>query len=193
MSATGSTTLNGWAALSSATKGAFPRLRKFSVPLRGGDTPNPEPRTLTLRDGSAGFLLVHMASWWHDDVERLDIGVWDDWGYNYRPGRGLTGLSNHAGGTAMDLNATRHPHHVPILRTFIPRQVAAIRHRLRLYQGVLDWGGDWSPEWIDGMHVEVSPGANLSEVERVARRLMSSPRGQEVLEANPGLKAVILS
>lgn len=182
-----STSVNGWAVLDSSTTGPLPRLRKWNVPT----PPDGPARHLNLRDGSAGFVLVHLALWFHEKVERLDTGQWDEWGWASRPIRGGTAISNHASGTAEDLNATRHPLGVPISRTFTPRQVRMIRRRLRRYRGVIHWGGNWSRP--DGMHFEIAPGTTLAEAERVARRLVRSRRGRKVLEANPGALHVIRS
>lgn len=180
------TTVNGWPVLlDNRTDGPLPRLRKWVVP--GAN------RHFYLRDGAAGFVLVHLLLWFHERVERLDSldPTWDDWGWAVRPVRGMTtGYSNHAGGVAADANATRHPIGVPVERTFTKRQIVAIRRRLRLFRGLVVWGGDWRRP--DGMHFEVSA-APLSQVERLARRLMLTPRGRRILRANPGAKAVILS
>lgn len=55
-------------------------------------------------------LLVAFAEEFHELVEPIDEGSLDDWGYCYRAIRGQTiGLSNHASGTAIDLNARQHP------------------------------------------------------------------------------------
>ena len=139
------TSANGWTALTGGSR----LLHRWAVPEIEDDSPD---RAFTIRRGSVGFLLMHLTTWFHDEVERLDLGVWDDWGW----------ASNHASGTAIDINATRHPHHVPINRTFTPAQVAAIRRRLRYYEGVIDWGGDWRPENVDGMHFEIAPGTQAS-------------------------------
>jgi hypothetical protein len=57
-----------------------------------------------------GPVLVAFAAEFHATVEPLDKGQLDDWGYAYRPIRGeTTGLSNHSSGTAIDLNAAKHP------------------------------------------------------------------------------------
>lgn len=180
-----SASVNGWPLLGGGTDGPLPRLRKWVVPTPG----TPGDRHLYLRDGSAGFLLVHLAVWFHERVERLDLGVWDEWGYAPRPVRGGTSPSNHASGTAMDLNATRHPMGVPVARTFTPAQLRAIRQRVKLYGGRIDWGGEWSRP--DGMHFELAPGTTLDGVERRARQLIDSPRGERVLAANPGALAII--
>ncbi len=176
-----STSQNGWPVLPTGSK----RLRKFVIPGAG--------RTLILRDGSAGFLLVHIALWWHETISPLNHGVWDEWGHAVRPIRGkTTGYSNHASGTAEDLDATEHPRGVAISRTFKAWQTAKIRLRLRLYSGVLGWGGNYHhASNVDGMHFELIKG--LAAAEKVARRLMKSPRGKRILAANPGLKRVIES
>lgn len=178
------TTVNGWTVLeSNRTDGALPRLRKWHVPGTN--------RHLYLRDGAAGFVLMHLILWFHEKIERLDLGVWDEWGWAVRPVRGQTsGYSNHAGGVAGDLNATRHPLGVPVAHTFTAKQARAIRLRLKLYRGLIIWGGSWSRP--DGMHFELAR-ANLSRLEKLARRLMLTRRGKRILAANPGAKKVIQS
>lgn len=175
------TTANGWPVLfDNRTTGDLPRLRKWIVPDAG--------RHLYLRDGSVGFNLIHLALWFHERIERLDLGVWDDWGWAVRPIRGQTsGYSNHAGGAAEDLNATRHPLGVPVAATFTDKQAAAIHRRLPLYEGCVEWGGDWSRP--DGMHFEAA--RDLAAHERVARLLVETPRGRRVIAANPGALDVI--
>lgn len=168
------TSQNGWP--------LAPKTRKWIIPDTG--------RHLVLRDGSAGFLLAHMALWWHEELERLDLGQWDEWGYAPRPIRGSSTPSNHASATAADLNATKHPLGVAVLDTFTAAQARRIRRRLRLYAGTLRWGGDYSRR-PDAMHVELD--RPLRDAERVARRLMLTPRGRRILAANPGAKEVINS
>lgn len=175
-----STSLNGW-----------PVLDRGSRLLRSWEFPQAD-RRVTLRNGSAGFLLVHMALYWHEEVEEIDKGILDDWGHAVRPPRGSsTGFSNHSSGTAFDINATKHVHHSPISKSFTPSQISKIRDRLKIYGGVIEWGGDWSPQWVDGMHIEIN--GPIDGVERVAKRMMDTPRGKRILEANNGQRAVILS
>jgi hypothetical protein len=173
--------------------GPQPRLRKFVIP----DT----ARTINLRDGSVGFILIHFALWWHEVVHRLDLGTWDEWGWASRPVRGQSVvISEHAGGRAEDLDATQHPRGVAILRTFKKWQIAKIHARLLLYRvwsgkklvRVLDWGGDYR-HTVDGMHVEIAPGVTIAMAERLAGFLMKTPRGKRILAANPGLREVIES
>lgn len=179
-----STTVNGWPVIyDNDTFGPLPRLRKWLMPGTN--------RHFYLRDGACGFLLMHILLWFHESVERLDLGTWDEWGWAVRPVRGQTsGYSNHSGGVAADANATRHPLGVSIWSTFTDKQIRAIRWRLRLYVGLIIWGGNWSRP--DGMHFELAD-TTLSKVERLARLLMKSKRGKAILDANPGAAKVIRS
>lgn len=173
---------NGYTAFQTARfDGPYPRLRRLIIP----DT----DRMFVVRDGSVGFLLGHSALWWHENIYPLNKGVFDDWSWAFRTIKGSSTTSNHASGTAIDINATRAPLGVPILRVFRPSEITEIRRRMRFYQGTLRWGGEWDRP--DGMHVEASAG--LSECEKRARDLMKSPRGKRILEVNPGLAQVILS
>jgi hypothetical protein len=147
-------------------------------------------RALVLRDGSAGFLLCHYALWFHERLERLDVGPLDDWGWASRTIRGSSVVSNHASGTAIDLNARKHPMGAPTRATFSRREVAEIHKRLRLYRGCLRWGGDYVRR-ADAMHVEID--ADMARVEARARVLCSTKRGVRILESNPGAHDVILS
>ena len=119
-------------------------------------------RAIRLRKGAPGALLVDFAAWFHQHIEPIDTGQLDDWGYAERPIRGqdveydddgnAINLSNHASGTAEDLNSTKHP--LGKRGTFTDAQAAAIRARLKVYQGALRWGGDYVKR-ADEMHVEI--------------------------------------
>src|SRR5690606_1236851 len=74
------------------------------------------------------------------------------WGWAYRPIRGATRLSNHASGTAIDLNAPAHP--LGKVDTFSKEQVKTIRSILADLDGVVRWGGDYSGR-KDEMHFEI--------------------------------------
>ena len=171
-----STSQNGWPALAADSK----LLHTFLLP---------DHTTLRLRGGSAGFLLVHNALWFDHAIEDLKEPVLDDWGYAYRPVRGYSDhLSNHSSGTAEDLNATDHP--LGVDHTFTRAEETAIHKRLDLYEGCIRWGGDYLGR-KDSMHFEINRG--MPDCERVARKLLDTPRGKRILHLNPGQKAVILS
>jgi len=104
---------------------------------------------------SVGPLLAAFAAEFHELIEPIDEGTFDDWGYAYRMVRGdATKLSNHSSGTAIDLNATKHP--LGKVGTFPAEQVPMIRALAKKYG--LKWGGDYINR-KDEMHfeVEVSP------------------------------------
>ncbi len=170
-----------------------PRLRKWYFPPGSGL--HSHEKWLYLRNGSVGFVLMHFFLWFHEKVERIDTQkLWDEWGWAVRPVRGQTqGYSNHASGSAGDVNATVHPRGVSIWKTFRLWQIKLIRSRIMdpMYNNVLTWGGDWNTP--DGMHVEIREGKSIAQVERVARRLMKTPRGKRILDANPGARTAILS
>lgn len=172
------TSQNGWEALTSDS----PKLYTWDIP----DT----DRKLRLRNGSAGFLLIHLAMWFDAKVEDVEGGILDDWGYAYRPIRGYeSGLSNHSSGTAMDLNATKHV--LGAEDTFSAEDELRIKRRVNdFFDGAIRWGGEYSGR-KDEMHFEID--VSLKAAEKVARRLMDSPRGKRILHHNKGQRAVILS
>jgi len=177
-----STSQNGYVVLDGDFSGPFPHLRNWHIPGVQRDLP--------LRDGSTGFLLIHMATWFNRHIEKIDVG-YDDWGYSRRKIGGSGEWSNHASGTADDLNALKHPQGVATLRNFTPRQIEQIHTRLELYRGCIAWGGDYRTT-PDGMHWEIVRG--LAAVEKRARELCNSGTiGKEILQVNPGARAVIFA
>jgi hypothetical protein len=169
---------NGWPVLEAGDK----HLHRWVLP--GTE------RAFTLRDGSAGFLLMHLALFLDEKVEPIDREkVWDDWGWAVRPIRGQsTGYSNHAAGCAIDYNAAKHP--LGTTGNWTPKQVKAIHDRLKMYKGTIRWGADYTGR-KDPMHFEIN--ADLAACERVARKLIDTPRGKRILDANPGQRQVVLS
>jgi len=177
------TSQNGYVVLDGDTDGRQPRCRSWKIPT--------VDRRLKLRDGSAGFLLVHMAMWFDQTIERLDAKEqYDDWAWAARPIRGSTLISNHASGTAMDLNATKHPMGVKTSATFTQKEITAIHRRLEFYNHCIRWGGDYQNR-PDAMHFEINK--PLAAVERRAKALASAGRGKAICEANPGARAFIFA
>lgn len=171
------TSQNGWPAVEGY---GSPLLHQWVIP--GADT------KLLMRRGSAGFLLAHLATRFDRKVEQLDEPVLDDWAYAYRPVRGYASLSNHASGTAIDLNATDHG--LGSEGTFSPAEERTIGKLLNRYDGCIRWGGDYRGR-KDEMHFEVD--RTLGTCEAVARDLLDTQIGRAVLKANPGQRKVILS
>lgn len=173
-----SSSQNGWPALSTSSS----KLHTWEIPGVG---------RLRLRNGSAGFLLAHLALWFDGKIEDVDNPkLLDDWGYAYRPVRGYSEtLSNHSSGTAMDLNATQHV--LGKENTFSKQEEDQILRRVNnFYSNCIRWGGEYRGR-KDEMHFEIDK--PLDPVEKKARALLDSPRGKAILKANPGQRAVILS
>ena len=110
-------------------------------------------------------ILINFAAEFNELVEKLEGKQLDDWGYAWRNVRGSTDmLSNHASGTAIDLNATKHP--LGAKDTFQPKQVEAILELIDKYR--LRWGGLYRTR-KDEMHFEIveSPKAVKATIERL--------------------------
>lgn len=144
-----STSANGWK--------ANDRSVIASYQLPGGK--------IALRAGDVSVVMLWCANRWHQTVEPL---VWPgNWGYAERAVRGSsTTFSNHASGTAIDLNAPKHP--LGKRGTFTPAQVRAVRDILAFCEGTVRWGEDYKSR-ADGMHLEINAGA--AAVKRIADKI----------------------
>lgn len=145
---------NGWPA--SPDKSAIGIVR---VVVPGTDIDFPQG----VKSGDVATVLMYVAEQFHKTVEALVDG-WC-WGYNYRKIEGSSSLSNHASGTAIDLNAPNHP--MGKGGTFSASQVTAIRRILTYCEYVVRWGGDFSRK--DEMHFEIVGSA--AAVARVAAKI----------------------
>lgn len=97
-------------------------------------------------------LLIGFAAEFNRLIEPIDGAKLDDWGYAFRDIRGNVGkLSNHSSGTAIDLNAMKHP--LGKMGTFPNEKVPMIRALAKKYG--LIWGGDFRNR-KDEMHFEVA-------------------------------------
>jgi hypothetical protein len=100
------------------------------------------------------------ADWQRLMPKRLSLttGPLDAW--EYREARKADGLSNHAGGVAVDvrydiLKADGKAH-------MSEREAKIVRKLLDVYvtpdgRRIFGWGGDWSP-YVDEMHLEIAQG-----------------------------------
>lgn len=114
--------------------------------------------------GPVHTVFDYLAARFNAEVEPITVA--HSWGWAHRPVSGATVLSNHASGTAIDLNAPRHP--LGARGTFTSKQVAALRRILTDLGGVVRWGGDYSGR-KDEMHFEIV--ATPAQVAAVADRL----------------------
>ncbi|WP_158375302.1 M15 family metallopeptidase [Cellulosimicrobium cellulans] len=159
------TSQNGWEAI---TSGYDQRMEPF---------PYVTGRVLS---GDVYTVLAYVADRFDAEVEPIDVA--SSWGWAHRPVRGGEDLSNHASGTAIDLNAPAHPLGVP--DTFTAEQVSVIRSILAEVDPVVSWGGDYA-ERKDDMHFEVV--GTPQDVSEVAARLgsngTSEHRGPQSVQA----------
>ncbi len=101
---------------------------------------------------SVAPILVSFAKDFDELVEPIDEGQLDDWGYAFRQTRGSDRiLSNHASGTAIDLNAIKHP--LGKSNTFNKDQRNTINLLITKYG--LTWGGNYKRR-KDDMHFEIA-------------------------------------
>ena len=113
---------------------------------------------LQVKSGDVATVMMYVASRFNSEVEHLI----DDYSgaYDYRKNVNNPSVwSNHASGTAMDLNYNQHPNGASVSSSFSTREVTAIRNILDDCNGVIFWGGDYRGT-VDAMHFEinVSPG-----------------------------------
>ena len=64
-------------------------------------------------------------------------------------------FSNHSSATAIDINATQFPAKV---RRMTQAQRDAVHRFLAPIKDVIEWGGDWSPAFMDEMHFQIRQG-----------------------------------
>ena len=151
------TSQNGWPVI-----GAYGDSRLKALPHITGD----------VLAGDVWTVLDWLCRRFDAEVEAITRG--DSWGYAPRTIIGSTVTSNHASGTAVDLNASRHP--LGKTGTFSTAQVAAIRKIVADSNGVLRWGGDYSGR-KDEMHFELqlqSNGNNPAKVAALAARVAAT-------------------
>ena len=131
---------NGWEA---SKEPAHIKIKSYAIP----------GTSLKIRCAEAvAPLIVGFCKEFNELIEPLDGGQLDDWGYAFRMVRGTTDkLSNHSSGTAIDLNATKHP--LGKIGTFPAEKVPMIRALARKYG--LFWGGDYQKR-KDEQHFEIN-------------------------------------
>lgn len=149
--------LNGW---------PCPPRKLVTKPVPGAN------RRLTLAEDAAPILLA-VAGDYHKTIAPIDVGTWDEGGYNDRDARNAPGRkSNHASGTAIDLNWSKEGAQGSAAGR---RYFAKARVRLRMaqlkarYGKWIAWGGDWKAR--DYMHFEIKPGVTSTDLRAACRRL----------------------
>lgn len=163
------TSQNGWSLISSTQLNKNPFPGTNVVPLPG-----------IRKDRDVVTILHYVGTQFNNRVERLEnIGCW---GYSRRYIGGTKTWSNHASGTAIDLNAPRHP--MGKTGTFSPAQVSEIKKILKECSGVVRWGG----EYRDEMHFEIN--ASASAVAKAAAKLLAPQKIFLFVREGEGLSSI---
>jgi len=150
---TAPTSLNGWPVLAPGSK----LLATKAIPGVN--------RRLTMRRDVLPLFLA-LAHDYDDWVRSIDTGARiDEGGYSYREARAADDWSNHASGTAMDLNWSEEGAlNGAWGKAFFakPANQADIQQILKVYK-VVFWGGAWN-RLKDYMHWEIMPSVSLAQV-----------------------------
>lgn len=167
------TSYNGWPASTDRTAIGVKPFAVAGIDFPGG-----------VRAGDASAVLRYVASQWHRRVEPLaSPGCW---GYSYRQNRNANNLSCHSSGTAIDINAPKHPNGVEATSNMSRGQIAEVHEILREIgelSEVVHWGGDWHRTLgltPDPMHFEIHD-HDTAKLARVAARIraLSQPPAKE--------------
>ena len=125
---------------------------------------------LAVVGGPGGVVLLEVARRFAAEVERLNAGAC--WGYAFRVNANNPGVwSNHASGTAVDLNATLHPNGA--VGTFTSGQTSRIHALVADMDLVVRWGGDYS-HTVDPMHFELNVPPGSARLQRLATAILKS-------------------
>ena len=122
-------------------------------------------------------LFLSLAYDYDDWLKALDVGTWDEGAYSYRKARGADAYSNHASGTALDLNWSKEGAQGSAAGAAffaVPANKAKVEWLQELYP-VLTWGGTWNAR--DYMHWEISPGKTQKDVDNLIEFLDIGPKG----------------
>ncbi|HEX6968860.1 MAG TPA: M15 family metallopeptidase [Micromonosporaceae bacterium] len=171
------TSQNGWKASRDKAAIGIVSPRVAGVDFPGG-----------VRGGDVATVLMYVATQFDRRVEPLHAG-WC-WGYAYKQIEGSSTLSNHASGTAIDINAPDHP--MGRRGTFSGKQVREIHKILAECEGVVRWGGDYSGR-PDEMHFEINrPPKDVARVAAKIRRGEGDmPTAKEIAEAVWGTDDIV--
>lgn len=134
---------------------------------------------IAVRKKQAGVVLLDLLGFINAEVIGIQQAELDEWGYAERNIRGSsTTLSNHASGTAVDVDSQKHP--LGATGTWTASQVAKIEARLKLYDGVVRWGRDYHGR-KDEMHFELasanSDKASAPAIVKVAEKIAQGRLG----------------
>jgi len=153
------TSYNGWTV---GTPGSIIGIANYTVP--GTSV------VLPIRSGDVSTILAYVARRFNAEVETLIKG--QCWGYAYRANVNNPSVwSNHASGTAIDLNSLKHPNGAAA--TFTAAQISAVRRILAFCGKVVYWGQDYRGV-VDGMHFEIDVPPGDPRISQLAWKIRST-------------------
>lgn len=144
-------------------------------------------RTMRLRKGSTGAMLAHMVRWFDEHIRDVDPGVMDEWGYAARNIRGSSQVSNHASGTAADVDATKWPLGSTASKYLTDAEIAKVHEQLKVYEGCIRWGADYTGR-KDPMHFEIN--RNQATVDRVWAKILAAGGGAAPAPSAPSTPGI---
>lgn len=147
------------------------------IPVGQDKNPFPDTNVIPIpgiRSGEVATVLHYVGQQFNNRVEKL-VNGWC-WGFANKLISASNVTSNHASGTAIDLNAPNHPQYKK--GTFSNKQVDEIHKILAECDGVIAWGGDYSAARVDEMHFEINKGQ--AEVAALARKLSKSDSKENI-------------
>jgi len=153
------TSLNGWPVIKPGKPGLVTRV-----------VPGTKVRLTLAKDASP--LLLHVAWRVHNEVRSISANNkrgQDDAGYTYRKARFANKFSNHASGTAIDLNWRIWPM-IGKKRSMSAIEVLACEDIAKDLKEAIVWGGNWK-SMKDEMHWEIAPGVTAAKVRAFCKRL----------------------
>jgi hypothetical protein len=159
--------INGWTVIEK-----WDAARLLTIPV-----PNAN-RRLTVRR-SVAPLFAALAADYHRWVRPIDKGTVDEGGWNPRQARNASAWSNHASGTAVDINWSEEgAQNSTVGRLFFanPKNLAGIVRILKIYSPVIFWGGNWR-NFKDYMHFEIAPGVTQAQVTALITKLGIDEQG----------------
>lgn len=154
---------NGWPVIDNQSS---PQLVVIRIP--GTGTPGIPLRV----QKDCAPVLAYVASLVHERVTDLRKNnkpgkFQDEGGYNYRKIDGSSKYSNHASGTAIDLNWQLFP---MFKRKMNKKQRAAALAIEAELSEVIRWGGSYSPSRVDEMHWEIRDGVSKADIKAFLKK-----------------------
>ena len=127
----------------------------WSVYTSPPDATIPGRITGRVRPGDVDTIFTYLCDRLDAEVENIRP-EWS-WGWAFRAVRGQSsGFSNHASGTAIDVNAPAHP--LGVTGTWSLTERDKVHQILRDLEGIVRWGEDYTSR-KDGMHFEINTSA----------------------------------